>query len=155
MKDSGSFMKDTKISVDEKMLSAAIAFATAAHDGQTDKAGKPYIMHPLRVMAHVSATEEKITAVLHDVLEDTGYTAEDLKKELNLPDSIMTALLLLTRTPGIDYMDYVKKLSSCPLAVAVKLADLNDNMDLSRLPRVTPKDLARQEKYRRAVELLS
>lgn len=138
----------------EALLAAAIDFATKAHAGQTDKAGKPYITHPQRVMAHVSTIEEKITAILHDVLEDTDYTVGDLEKELHLPDSIRTALLLLTRTSDVDYMDYVKKLSANPLAAAVKRADLHDNMDLSRLPGITPRDLARQEKYKRALALL-
>ena len=141
-------------SADTALLAAAIAFATEAHNGQTDKAGKPYITHPQRVMAQVSATDEKITAILHDVLEDTDYTADDLKKELNLPDPILAALLLLTRTPGGDYLDYIRKLSDCSLAAAVKRADLHDNMDLSRLPEVTSGDLLRQEKYRQALELL-
>lgn len=140
---------------DESLLAKAIAFAAQAHAGQTDKAGKPYIAHPMRVMAQVEGTEAKITAILHDVLEDTDYTASDLKDRLGLPDNILEAISALTRSPGTDYMDYIRRLSGCPLAAAVKRADLKDNMDLTRLPRITEKDKKRCEKYRSALKLLS
>ena len=140
---------------DQLMLEKAIALATHAHAGQTDKAGKPYITHPMRVMEQVDGTEAKITAILHDVLEDTDYTAGDLRDILGLPDNILEAIQLLTRSSGTDYMDYVRRLAVCPLAAAVKRADLKDNMDLTRLPRISEKDKKRCEKYRSALKLLS
>lgn len=143
------------MSADELLLEKAIAFATQAHAGQTDKAGKPYITHPMRVMDQMDGTEAKIAAILHDVLEDTDHTADDLRDRLGLPDNILEAVLLLTRSPGMDYMDYVRRLADCPLAAAVKRADLQDNMDLTRLPQITEKDKKRCEKYRSALNLLS
>ena len=135
-------------------LEKCVEFARKAHAGQKDKGGHDYIEHPLRLMAAVAGPEEKITAVLHDVLEDTCYTPGDLKKLLGISDEILDALKLLTHRRGDSYMDYIRKLSGNPLAVAVKLADLEDNMDLSRLGHVTQKDLDRREKYRQAYILL-
>lgn len=136
-------------------LEKCIAFATRAHAGQKDKGGHDYIEHPLRVMNNVETTEQKITAVLHDILEDTWYTAGDLKRLLDISDEIIDALKLLTRKRGENYMDYIQRLSVNPLAAAVKTADLKDNMNLDRLPEVTERDLRRCEKYREALEWLS
>lgn len=135
-------------------LQAAISFAAMAHSGQTDKAGEPYFNHPLRVMKNVDTEEAKIVAVLHDVLEDTPYTLRQLREALNLSDNIANALELLTRRPKEDYMEYVRRLSVNPLAVRVKLADLKDNMNLNRLPGISPLDLERQKKYAAALEFL-
>lgn len=140
--------------MDPNTLEKAILLAKEAHKGQLDKGGAPYIEHPMRVMAAVRATDEKIIAVLHDVIEDTSITAHDLKSRLDLSDDLLHALQLLTRDPHQDYLDYIRCLAQNPLAAAVKAADLEDNMNLSRLPSITPKDLRRMEKYKTAKKLL-
>lgn len=140
--------------MDPKVLEKAILLAKEAHKGQKDKGGAPYIEHPMRVMAAVRTTDEKIIAVLHDVMEDTSLTVCDLKSRLGLSDDLLYALQLLTRDPYQNYMDYIRRLAQNPLAAAVKAADLEDNMNLSRLPSITPKDLRRTEKYSAAKKLL-
>lgn len=136
------------------LINKAISIAALAHDGQTDKAGKPYIFHPLRVMLNAEGDENvKCAAVLHDVLEDTAITVADLEAA-GFGETIITALKLLTRTPDDDYMGYVKRLKNNSIAKAVKLADLADNMDMSRIPSPTERDFARLEKYKRALEIL-
>ena len=136
------------------MLESAIATAAKAHEGQTDKAGKPYILHPLRVMLNVKGgIPEKCTAVLHDVIEDTDITSDTLLK-LGFSKEVVDAVVLLTRSKDEDYMEYVKRLKANPIARAVKLADLADNMDMSRIPNPTEKDFARLEKYKKAKSLL-
>ena len=131
------------------MLKKAISLAEKAHQGQVDKGGHPYIGHPKRVMGKCETTEEKIVAMLHDVMEDTDYTADDLRKE-GFSEEILTALLYLTHREGEGYMEYIERICENPLAVQVKYADLQDNMDLSRIPAPTEKDLARLEKYKLA-----
>ena len=131
------------------MLKKAISLAEKAHQGQVDKGGHPYILHPKRVMEKCETTEEKIVAMLHDVMEDTDYTADDLRKE-GFSEEIITALLYLTHREGEGYMEYIERICENPLAVRVKYADLQDNMDLSRIPDPTEKDLARLEKYKLA-----
>lgn len=131
------------------MLEKAVKIAEKAHAGQMDKGGHPYILHPKRVMENCQTTEEKITAILHDVLEDTEITAEDLRKAGFL-EEILAALLCLTHREGEGYMAYIERVCENPLAARVKLADLQDNMDLSRIPDPTEKDLARLKKYKKA-----
>ena len=136
------------------MLESAIATAAKAHEGQTDKAGKPYILHSLRVMLNVKGCiPEQCAAVLHDVIEDTDITAEALL-ELGFSKEVVDAVVLLTRSKDEDYMEYVKRLKANPIARAVKLADLSDNMDMSRIANPTEKDLARLEKYKKAKSIL-
>ena len=131
------------------MLKKAISLAEKAHQGQVDKGGHPYILHPKRVMEKCETTEEKIVAMLHDVMEDTDYTADDLRKE-GFSEEIISALFCLTHKEGEGYMEYIEHICENPLAVRVKYADLQDNMDLSRIPAPTEKDLARLEKYKLA-----
>ena len=131
------------------MLKKAISLAEKAHQGQVDKGGHPYILHPKRVMEKCETTEEKIVAMLHDVMEDTDYTADDLRKE-GFSEEIITALFCLTHQEGEGYMEYIERICENSLAVRVKYADLQDNMDLSRIPDPTEKDLARLEKYKLA-----
>lgn len=135
-------------------LEKCIEFAKKAHFGQKDKGGNDYIDHPMRLMENVETTEQKITAILHDVLEDTCYTAGDLKRILHISDETVEALKLLTRKRGENYMDYIRKLAVNPLAAAVKMADLKDNLNLDRLNEVTENDLKRCEKYREALQFL-
>ena len=135
------------------LLEKAIALAVIHHKGQTDKAGKPYIEHPLRLMNQVESEDEKIVAVLHDIVEDTDVSLDDLRDE-GFSEEVLSAIECVTKQDGEDYDSFIERISFNPLAVKVKLADLEDNMDLTRLPEVTEKDLERVEKYKRAKERL-
>ena len=136
-----------------KMTNRAMELAYRAHHGQFDKNGVPYVFHPFHLAEQMDTEETVTAALLHDVVEDTDYTLEDLRA-MGFPDPVLEALSLLTHDPSVPYMEYVKRLKNNPIARAVKLADLTHNSDLSRLPAVTEKDLARVEKYRRAKALL-
>ena len=136
------------------LINKAIETAAKAHDGQVDKAGQPYIYHPLRVMLYAQGDERvKCAAVLHDVMEDSDMTETDLIK-IGFGEDIITALKLLTREEGQDYFDYVRALKKNSIAKAVKLADLKDNMDMSRIKEPTERDFLRLEKYKKAKALL-
>ena len=130
------------------MLEKAMILAAKGHMGQVDKGGHPYILHPTRVMLSCKTVEEKTVAMLHDLLEDTAYTEDDLREE-GFPAEIIEAVVCLTKTEGEEYTDYVERICQNKLAARVKLADLKDNMDLNRLPGLTPKDFQRLEKYLR------
>lgn len=132
------------------MFGKAERIAEKAHQGQFDKGGYPYILHPKRVAEMCEGEKEKITALLHDVLEDSAYTAEDLRRE-GISEEILMALVCLTHREEEGYMDYIERICENPLAVRVKYADLRDNMDISRIPDPTEKDFARLEKYRKAI----
>lgn len=134
-------------------LERAIAVAAKAHEGQRDKGGAAYILHPLRVMLRVDTTEQRIVAVLHDVLEDSAMTLADLARE-GFPLKILAAVEALSRRPDESYEAFVARLADDPLAKAVKLADIEDNSDLSRIAMPGPEDLARLERYRRAADFL-
>lgn len=131
------------------MLEKAMILAAKGHMGQLDKGGHPYILHPVRVMLQCRTMEEKTVAMLHDLLEDTEYTEADLRKE-GFSEEVIAAVVCLTKTAGEAYTDYVERICRNKLAARVKLADLMDNMDLNRLPGLTPKDFQRLEKYLRA-----
>nr|WP_314494160.1 GTP pyrophosphokinase [uncultured Pseudomonas sp.] len=127
----------------------AIVIAAIAHAGQVDKGGAAYILHPLRVMMKVHTPEERIVAVLHDVLEDTAVSLADLVRDgFNL--KTLAALLALSRRAGEPYEDFVVRLGSDPLARSVKLADLADNSDLTRIPQPSTADWQRLHRYHRA-----
>ena len=143
-------MKRTK----KLYLDRAIELAKQHHESQTDKAGNPYIEHPLRVMNQVESEEEKIVAVLHDIVEDTDISLNDLKNE-GFSEEVVSAVECLTKQDGENYDSYIERISFNPLAVKIKLADLEDNRDLTRLPQVTDKDLERLEKYDKALEKLT
>ena len=136
-----------------ELLEKALRIAVEAHTGQVDKAGKPYIFHPLRVCCRCFTDEEKIVALLHDTIEDTEVTAEDLLRE-GFPRNIVDAVLSVSRGEDESYEDFVKRTSLNPLGRIVKLHDLEDNMDISRLEQVTEKDLARLNKYIKAYRYL-
>ena len=137
------------------ILDRAKEIAKAAHEGQVDKAGKPYIEHPMRVMKMGKTVEEKITGVLHDVVEDSEWTFEMLEKE-GIPKDVMDALRCVTKlSEDEDYDHFISRVKTNPLAVKVKLNDLKDNMDITRLDQVTEKDLARLNKYIRAYKQLT
>ncbi|MEM7117234.1 MAG: GTP pyrophosphokinase [Chloroflexota bacterium] len=136
------------------LLEQAIALAVEAHAGQRDKAGNPYILHPLYLMSQMETEDERITAVLHDIVEDTTVTMDDLVK-LGFPSAILTALCLLTHDSAVPYNDYILQLKANPLARRVKLADLAHNMDIRRLKNPTEKDWSRLAKYRLAWDMLA
>lgn len=131
----------------------AMNIAYSAHMGQFDKAGVPYIFHPIHLAEQMDTEEECIVALLHDVVEDTEVTFEDLEKEFS--KTIIDAIRLLTRDKSVDYMEYVKNLKSNTIARKVKLADLRHNSDSTRLIKITDKDIERINKYNRAIELLT
>jgi hypothetical protein len=131
----------------------AMTIACRAHQGQLDKAGYPYIHHPLHVAEQMTDEYTCAAALLHDVMEDTPVTARELRAA-GIPDPVVEALTLLCHDPDVPYLDYVRRLKDNPIARAVKLADLGHNSDVSRLDSVTPRDEMRLERYRRAMALL-
>ena len=136
------------------ILDRAKEIARSAHEGQVDKAGRPYIEHPMRVMKMGKSMEEKIAGVLHDVVEDSEWTFEMLEKE-GIPKDVMDALRCVTKlSEDEDYDHFIARVKTNPLAVRVKLNDLKDNMDITRLEEVTEKDLTRLNKYIRAYRQL-
>lgn len=116
----------------DDMLNKALEIARKAHAGQVDKGGDTYIFHPVRVALHCRTETEKIVALLHDVVEDTDVTLDDLRKE-GFDTEVLDALQCLTRIEGEDYMDFIQRVATNPLATQVKMHDLKDNMDVSRL----------------------
>ena len=135
------------------MTRKAMKIAYNAHAGQADKTGIPYIYHPIHLAESMSDENSVITALLHDVAEDTNITIDDLARE-GFHEDILTALTLLTHNPAEEYMDYISRLSTCPLARKVKLADLRHNSDVTRLDSIDEKTARRLEKYSRAIRLL-
>lgn len=135
-------------------LQRALEIAVESHKTQKQKDGTPYALHPIRLSLSLQSEDQKIVALLHDVVEDTDWTFEDLVSE-GFSEHVIEALRLLTHTDGSPYEEYIERLSSNSLARAVKKADLNDNMDLKRIPEPTEKDFARLQKYHRAWSLLN
>ena len=135
-------------------LEDAIVLASQAHAGQVDKTGQPYILHPLRVMLRLGDPAARIVAMLHDVVEDTDITLDDLRRG-GYPAEVVEAVDLVTRREGESYEAFIERLAPHPIARLVKLADLEDNMDTSRLPGITEKTRERLEHYRRAYERLT
>jgi (p)ppGpp synthase/HD superfamily hydrolase len=136
------------------MLDKAIQCAVKAHAGQKDKAGTPYILHPLRIMMKMENQDGMIAAVLHDVVEDSSMTLADLRAE-GFSEEVIAAVDHLTRREGEAYEIFINRLRHNPLAVKVKLADLEDNMDIRRIENVTERDIERIQKYQAAWEKLS
>lgn len=134
-------------------LERAIAIAASAHTGQVDKAGLPYILHPLRVMLAVATTDERIVAVLHDVVEDTPWTLDQLRAEGFSP-AVLAGLDAVTRRDGETYEEFVLRAARDPIGREVKRADLVDNLDLGRIAEPTERDRQRVAKYRHALEIL-
>ena len=129
-------------------LGRAIAIAAQAHQTQLDKSGKPYILHPLRMMFKMDSEEERITAILHDVVEDTEWTIEALSAE-GFSDAILNAVECLTNREGETYQQFIERVKQNPLAIRVKIADLEDNMDMKRLSQFGEKEAERLRKYHR------
>lgn len=136
-------------------LQRAIEIATEAHKGQFDKAGKDYIGHPIRVMEMGKTEEEKIAGVLHDIVEDTHWTFEMLEAE-GFSQEVIAALKCVTKlSENENYDDFIDRVKKNPLAVAVKINDLSDNMDIRRLPYLSDKDVKRLKKYLKAYKRLT
>ena len=136
-------------------LHRAIEIATEAHKGQHDKSGKDYIGHPLRVMEMGKTEDEKIVGVLHDVVEDSEWTFEMLEAE-GFSEEVMAALRCVTKISEKEsYDDFIERVKKNPLAVAVKINDLTDNMDIRRLPYLSDKDVKRLKKYLKAYKRLT
>ena len=137
------------------MLERAIEIAVEAHKGQIDKGGSPYILHPLRVMMSVDLELEKIVAVLHDVVEDSNWTFEDLLAE-GFSIEVIEALQSVTKeSPDEDYDLFIQRAMQNPIARKVKIADLRDNLDVTRISEITDTDVKRINKYKKALKLLS
>ena len=136
------------------ILEKAIHIAVDAHSGQRDKAGQPYILHPLRIMLKMKTETEKIAAVLHDVIEDTDWTFEKLKRE-GFSEEILDALKHVTRQRNETYEQFIERVKTNPTARQVKISDLEDNMDIKRLSVLTDQDLQRLNKYRKALKTLT
>ena len=134
---------------DEKLLNKAIELAKTHHAGAYDKGGRPYVEHPLRLMEKMDTYAERIVAVMHDLVEDTDISIGDLRKE-GFSEEVLYALECVTNRENEDYESFIERIAQSPLATKVKLADLEDNMDLSRIPNPTEKDFKRIEKYKRA-----
>lgn len=135
------------------LLEKALRIATDAHINQVDKAGSPYIFHPIRVSNRCSTDDERIVALLHDTIEDTEVTPEYLLTE-GFPRNIVDAILSVTRNDGESYEDFIKRSRLNPIGRQVKLHDLEDNMDITRLNELTGKDIDRLNKYIKAYKYL-
>lgn len=138
--------------VNTKLTRKAMKIAYNAHLNQVDKSGVPYIYHPIHLAEQMDTEIECIVALLHDVVEDTDITFEQLEKEF--PREVIEVLKLLTHDKNIDYMEYVKNLKVNPIAKKVKIADIKHNSDETRLEKITEKDVARRDKYKKALEIL-
>jgi guanosine-3',5'-bis(diphosphate) 3'-pyrophosphohydrolase len=134
-------------------LEKAIEIAAAAHSGAVDKGGEPYILHPLRLMLSMKATDARIVAVLHDVVEDTKWTIDKIR-QAGFSDTVLSAVEALTKRDGEEYEDFVLRARENPIAREVKKADVLDNMNLDRIPNPTEKDRRRVQKYENALALL-
>ena len=134
-------------------LEDAISIAALAHRGQRDKAGAVYLLHPLRLMLRMDSEAAMMAAVLHDVVEDSDWTLEGLR-ERGFSEEVVEAIACLTHRDGENYEEFVERLKPNPLARRVKLADLEDNMNVLRIGQLGLKDLQRLEKYHRAWRVL-
>jgi guanosine-3',5'-bis(diphosphate) 3'-pyrophosphohydrolase len=134
-------------------LEIALEIAAAAHAGQIDKAGQPYILHPIRVMLSVNSGDERIAAILHDTVEDTSVTIDDLAGA-GFSSAVVDAVRALTKSDGESRIEAALRAVQDPIARQVKLADVTDNMDMGRIPSPTDKDYSRLEEYKRVREIL-
>lgn len=138
--------------INTKLTRKAMIIAYNAHQNQFDKANIPYIYHPIHIAEQMETELECIVALLHDVVEDTDITFNDLEKEF--PQEVIDLLKILTHDKKIDYIEYIKKVKTNPIATKIKIADLKHNSDITRLENITTTDLKRIEKYKKALEIL-
>ena len=132
----------------------ALCLCFEAHKDQRDKSGMPYVFHPFHLAEQMETENTTVVALLHDVVEDTDYTLDDLAA-MGFGDAVIDALALLTHDPAVPYMEYVAAIKENPIARTVKLADLAHNSDVTRLDEADDKALARREKYAQAMALLN
>lgn len=130
-------------------LERALAIAVSAHQGYKDKTGLPYILHPLRIMARMEKVDDMIIAVLHDVVEDSDWTLDDLRRE-GFSGEIIAAVDSLTRREDETYPEYIERVKRNPAAIPIKLGDLEDNMNMLRLKQLGENDWERFRRYHRA-----
>lgn len=135
------------------MTKAAMKLCFDAHKDQTDKSGLPYVFHPMHLAEQMTEEAATVVALLHDVVEDTDYTLEDLRA-FGFSEEAVAAIACMTHDKSVPYLAYVAKIKDNPIARQVKLADLRHNSDLTRLDTVDEAALARIEKYRQAIALL-
>ena len=135
------------------VLEKALGIALIAHAGQKDKAGAPYILHPLRLMMTAEEPDTQVTALLHDVLEDSELTEDDLN-QAGIPEHIAAAVAALTRQIDETYEEFIARIAEDPLARRVKILDIQDNLNLKRLKSVNKADLLRVTEYHRALQVL-
>lgn len=140
--------------INMKTIEDAIALAAAAHKGKTDKSGAAYILHPLRIMMKMNSEAEMITAVLHDVVEDTEWSLEQLRGE-GFSEEVPAAVESVTNREGESYDDFIARAAKNLIGRRVKIADLEDNMNLFRLAEIREKDLVRMARYHRSWVLLT
>ena len=135
------------------LIEKSLSIALQAHSGQLDKAGQSYILHPLGIMAKMDTEVEMVVALLHDVLEDSDYTAESLL-QAGIPSNIVDAVQCLTKIDGEDYQQFIERVQINSMATKVKKADIEDNLDVLRLDTLNDADLARVRKYHEAWKVL-
>ncbi len=135
-------------------IEKSLEIALKAYAGQKDKAGKTYILHPLRIMAKMDTEKEMSVALLHDVIEDSDYTANDLLKN-NIPADVVEAVQCLTKISGESYEEFIKRVLKNELASKIKKADIEDNINVLRLKSVSESDLERIAKYHKAWQSLN
>lgn len=138
--------------INTKLTRKAMKVSYEAHKNQVDRAGVPYIFHPIHVAEQMDTEIECVVALLHDVVEDTEITLEELQKEF--PNEVIAVLKLLTHDKNEDYMKYIKKIKMNPVARKVKVADILHNSDETRLDSITEEDIIRRNKYKKALEFL-
>ncbi len=131
----------------------ALRLCFDAHKDQVDKSGLPYVFHPFHLAMEMTDELSTVVALLHDVIEDTDYTLQDLEN-MGFPPAVLEAIGLMTHQEGVPYMEYVATIKTNPLARIVKMADLRHNSNIARVDNPTEKDYARVEKYRQAMALL-
>jgi (p)ppGpp synthase/HD superfamily hydrolase len=139
--------------IEVELFDKAMRIARGAHIGQVDKAGSPYIQHPIRVAERCNTPYEKIVALLHDTIEDSNISAAYLLY-VGFPEVIVDAVLSVTRKEGESYEDFIIRAKQNSIGKIVKLADLEDNLDIRRLPELGDNDLIRLNKYLRAYRYL-
>ena len=150
-------LDDIRKDVEKDMLplfDKAAEIAMKAHEGQTDKSGKPYIGHVMRVSLRCKTQKSKVIALLHDVIEDTPVTPEQLRAE-GIPADIVECVITLSKKEGEPYEQYINKVALNPLCREVKIADLEDNMDIRRLTEIGESDVRRLKKYLKAWKTLT
>lgn len=147
------FIRGALHMVQTRLTAAAAGLAQQAHSGQKDKGGAPYIDHVFTVANAMDTEEETCAALLHDVLEDSDFTADDMR-DIGMSDTVIEAVELLTHDRSVEYFEYIRQVCGNPLAAKVKRADLEHNADLSRMARLTSIDMKRRSKYLEALRIL-